>query len=313
VIEYMTDYKALRALADTRLPAGAPTREVVLELTGNMERYVWSFNEKTLLEADKVLIKRGENVRFILVNKTMMHHPIHLHGHFFRVLNGQGQRSPLKHTVNVPPMETVEIEFEADAEKDWFFHCHNLYHMKAGMARVISYEGTTTVTPEKLSQLTQDTWYFAGDLAALSNMTMGMLRASNTRNAFEIEYDYNYEKEYDIDVTYERSITRFFDIYGGVNSEREGSDEKPETTGILGVHYVLPLLIESDLRVDSDGKFRVGLGSDLQLTDRFKFEWSWNTDSEYRFTLSCEITKTILVTAAYDSDFKWGAGLRVKF
>ena len=99
------------------------------------------------MESDKIIIKKGEVVRFVLRNKTMMHHPIHLHGHFFRVINKQGKYSPLKHTVDVSPMDTVIIEFEATEEKDWFFHCHNLYHMAAGMARVISYEGTTQATP----------------------------------------------------------------------------------------------------------------------------------------------------------------------
>jgi len=75
-------YGMLRATHSTRLPDSHPTREVRLELTGNMDRYIWSFNNKTLSEADKILIRKGENVRFVLVNKTMMHHPMHLHGHF---------------------------------------------------------------------------------------------------------------------------------------------------------------------------------------------------------------------------------------
>lgn len=313
VIEVMTDYKALRSVTKTTLPKSAPKRDVKLTLTGNMERYVWSFNNKTLGESDKILIRKGENVKFVLKNETMMHHPIHLHGHFFRVLNGQGDHSPLKHTVNVPPMETIEIEFEANAEKDWFFHCHNLYHMKSGMARFVSYEETTQATRETFQKHSHDDWYFAGDISVLSNMTAGKTRLSNTRNALEVEYDYNYEKEYDIDIIYERSLTRFFDVYGGINLEREDKDKKPDNTGILGIHYLLPLLIESDLRIDTDGHVRFELKSDLQLTDRAKVEWMANTDKEYRFTLSYEITKMLLITASYDSDFRWGGGLRLKF
>ena len=82
---------------------------MTLKLTGSMERYVWSINDTPMYAADEIRIRRGENVKFILVNETMMNHPIHLHGHFFRVLNGQGEYSPLKHTVNVSPFETVEI------------------------------------------------------------------------------------------------------------------------------------------------------------------------------------------------------------
>jgi FtsP/CotA-like multicopper oxidase with cupredoxin domain len=312
VIDYMTDYKALRAVMDTTLSTEAPTREVVLNLTGNMERYVWSFNEKTLLEADKIIVKKGEVVSFVLVNKTMMHHPIHLHGHFFRVLNGQGERSPLKHTVNVAPMEKVTIEFEANEEKDWFFHCHNLYHVKGGMARVVSYEKTTTATPETVAKLAHDNWYFSSDISILSNMSMGMLKASNTRNSLELEYDSNYKKEYDAEVIYSRSFTRFFDVYAGVNLEKQDEDKKNESTGVFGVRYMLPMLIGSNLRVNSKGNLRLGLESDIQLTERGKFEWSWNTDKEYYLRLSYDLNKMLLFTVIYDSDLKCGAGIRVK-
>jgi CopA family copper-resistance protein len=239
VIEHMKDYENLRAVQDTSFDPNKPSREVILNLTGNMERYVWSFNNKTLSESDKIMIKHGEVITFILQNQTMMHHPIHLHGHFFRVINKQGKRSPLKHTVNVPPMGKVIIEFDATEEKDWFFHCHNLYHMKAGMARVISYERTTKATPETFAKIAHDDWYFRGDISALSNMSMGMLKASNSRNSFEIEYDSNYKKTYDAEVIYARSITRFLDIYAGGNFEREDKDEKAENTGVIGIRYVL--------------------------------------------------------------------------
>ncbi len=312
-IEYLTDYKNIKSLSNTSLPKGAPARVVTLDLTGNMERYVWSLNNKTLKEEDTILIRKGENVKFVLMNKTMMSHPMHLHGHFFRVLNGQGERSPLKHTVNVAPMETVEIEFEANEEKDWFFHCHNLYHLDSGMARFVSYEGTTQVTDKTREMLAHDPWYFRADLGVLSQMTMGKLRTSNTRNAFVAEFDYNYKKEYDVDLIYERSFTRFLDVYIGANIERAGSDEKQEGTAIIGFHYMLPLLIESDLRLDSRGKVRFGLGSNLQLSSRVKFDWMWNTNKEHRFGLSYEVTKNVVFTVGYDSDFKWGAGLRAIF
>jgi len=313
MIQYMSNYNAIRSIENTSLPPHASEKKIVLNLTGDMEHYVWSFNNKTLLESNKILIKKGENVRFVLVNQTMMHHPIHLHGHFFRVLNGQGTKSPLMHTVNVPAQGRVEIEFSASEEKDWFFHCHNLYHMKAGMARVVSYQKTTTATPEIFKKLSHDTWYFSGNISALSNMTLGMFRTLNTRNVLEVEYDYNYKKEYDLEVLYARRLTRFLDLYIGGNFERENKDEKPENTAIIGVRYVLPMLIESNLRLNSKGKFRVGLGSNLQLTERSQFQWSWNTDKEYRLVLSYEINKNILLSALYDSDFKWGAGLKVKF
>src|SRR5262249_11431055 len=89
---------------------------------------------------DPLLIRQGDRVQIELVNQTMMWHPMHLHGHFFRVLQGAGERAPLKHTVNVAPRETVRIEFTADNPGRWIFHCHNLYHLEAGWARVSDQE-----------------------------------------------------------------------------------------------------------------------------------------------------------------------------
>jgi len=306
-------YQHLRALHNTAFPNDKPLREVTLDLTGNMERYVWSFNNKTLGEADKILIKKGETVRFFLRNKTMMHHPIHLHGHFFRVLNGQGKRSPLKHTVNVPPMNSVVIEFDADKEKDWFFHCHNLYHMISGMARIVSYKGSTTATEATIDKLAHNIWFFSNNISVLSNMSMGMVRASNTRNAFELEFEYNYDKKYDADVLYAWTPSRFLDLYAGGEFERDAADEKPKSTAIFGIRYLLPMLIESNLRFKSKGKAELILSSTLQLTDRTQFEWSYGTNKEYHFDFGVELTKEVLLAATYDSDFKWGLGLRLKF
>ena len=126
---------------------------------------------------------QGEVVRFIMINRTMMHHPMHLHGHFFRVVNGQGDCSPLKHTVDVAPMSTTVIEFDADERGDWFFHCHLLYHMMNGMARVVHYEDFA-LTPELAAirpGLYHDEWHAMGQVDLLSNMAEGSVMLSGTR------------------------------------------------------------------------------------------------------------------------------------
>jgi len=312
-IRMMNEYDGLRSPVKTTLPVGNPDREVLLELTGNMERYVWSFNNKTLAEEDKILIRKGENVRFKFVNRTMMHHPLHLHGHFFRVLNGQGEYSPLKHTVNVPPMQTVEIEFYANEEKDWFFHCHNLYHMKGGMARVVRYEDAPSrgeLNDQFYKNLKQDPWYRSVDTMTYSNFIGNETRFSNTRNAIELGFDYDYKDEYEIDVEYERSINRFFDVF--VGGDFQGDELKNENLAVLGIRYVLPMLIDSEIRLDSKGNARLELSSDLQLTNRTKFDWLVNTDDEYRLGLEYEITKKVSLVANFDSDYDGGVGIKVK-
>jgi FtsP/CotA-like multicopper oxidase with cupredoxin domain len=100
-------YRLLKARKTPRLPAKLPRRKITLHLTGDMNRYIWSFDGKTMAQQPYVLIKKGEIIELELVNDSMMHHPIHLHGHFFRLLMGNGARSPLKHTVDVPPMSNA--------------------------------------------------------------------------------------------------------------------------------------------------------------------------------------------------------------
>ena len=117
----------------------APSRQFEIHLTGNMERYMWGFDGQKLSDpADPIPFRKGERARVTLVNDTMMPHPIHLHGHFFELVTGHGNHAPRKHTVNVPPGGKMTFDLTADAPGDWAFHCHNLYHMTAGMMRVVT-------------------------------------------------------------------------------------------------------------------------------------------------------------------------------
>ena len=129
------DLMALTPNPDVR----APSRSLDIHLTGNMERYMWSFDGVKLSDpADPIPFRNGERVRVNLINDTMMPHPIHLHGHFFELVTGHGDHAPRKHTVNVAPGGKVTFDVTADAPGDWAFHCHNLFHMTAGMMRVVT-------------------------------------------------------------------------------------------------------------------------------------------------------------------------------
>ena len=131
-------YRDLVAL--TRNPdVRAPSRSIDIHLTGNMERFMWSFDGAKMSDAHEPLpFTQGERVRINLINDTMMGHPIHIHGHFFELVTGHGDHAPRKHTVLVQPGGKVTWDFTADAVGDWAFHCHLLYHMHAGMMRVVS-------------------------------------------------------------------------------------------------------------------------------------------------------------------------------
>jgi len=132
-----TDLKSLAPNPDGR----APEREIELHLTSNMERYMWSFDGVKFSEVDgPIIFYKGERLRLTLVNDTMMSHPIHLHGMFFDVVTNttDHEYKPRKHTIVAKPGEKLSVDITADAVGDWAFHCHLLYHMHAGMMRVVS-------------------------------------------------------------------------------------------------------------------------------------------------------------------------------
>ena len=147
VISY-SDLRALNANSDTR----APTRDIDVRLTGNMERYMWSLNGEKFADAQPIRARYGERVRLTFANETMMAHPMHLHGMFFEVENGQSNRKPLKDTVIVPPGQRVSIVLTAKEVGAWPLHCHLLYHMASGMMTTFIVEppgaNDNSITPD---------------------------------------------------------------------------------------------------------------------------------------------------------------------
>lgn len=134
------DYRKLKSAKPHANPRRA-TRMKEIHLTGNMDRYMWSFDGKkySAVTDDPIRFAFDERVRVKLINNTMMAHPIHLHGHFFELVNGTApDRQPLKHTVIVQPGSSAQFDLTANEPGDWAFHCHLLYHMQAGMFQVVT-------------------------------------------------------------------------------------------------------------------------------------------------------------------------------
>jgi CopA family copper-resistance protein len=127
------DLRATRPGSDPR----PPSRDITLHLTGNMERFIWGFDGKKFSEADPIVLQRGERVRFVLINDSMMEHPIHLHGLWSELENGHDEYRPYKHTINVKPGEKLSYLVTADEPGRWAYHCHLLYHMETGMFREV--------------------------------------------------------------------------------------------------------------------------------------------------------------------------------
>ena len=319
----LSPYSKLRALKSTALPASLPRRGIELRLTGDMERYIWSFNGKTMAEDGVIKIKRGEVLRLELFNDTMMHHPIHLHGHFFRVLEGKGNAAPLKHTVNVPPMGKRTIEFEANESGDWLFHCHLLYHMHSGMARVFSYEEQGPDHQPQLGEHAHDPLYFMIDGSLQNHMSMGMVTLMNSRNDWFASWDTGFhhntgmdehEVEYEVDLGWKRYFNPNFSTVLGW---RFTNLEDEEDRAFAGIEYRLPYLIDSSLQLDSEGDLRVGLGKSLQITDRLGIfgDIQYDTGSEWEWTLGADylLTKQFSLISQYHSDHGFGGGFRFRF
>jgi FtsP/CotA-like multicopper oxidase with cupredoxin domain len=317
-----TPYDDLRAFTPTSFPKDKPVREIRLTLDGDMHRYVWFINNKPLSETDHILIKAGEVVRFIMINRTMMHHPMHLHGHFFRVVNVQGDHAPLKHTVDVAPMTTKVIEFHADEMGDWFFHCHLLYHMKSGMARLIHYQDFTP-DPDVHAvrhKLYREPWYLWGEAEVLSNMTEGFLTVANTRIALEASWEVGWQKvdntEWEGIATAGWHANRFSSFFAGLDVTGEDA-EKGEARGILGLSYLLPLNLKTSAWLDTDGGARFMLRKDLELTPRLglhgEVEYDTHEDWEGALSLDYMLSRHVSLKGKWHSDFGFGGGLEIRF
>ncbi len=319
-------YRLLHATSTTALPRNASRRTLELRLTGDMERYIWAINGKTAREDGVIQVKRGEILRFELVNDTMMHHPMHLHGHFFRVIDGdQDERAPLKHTVDVPPMGRRTIEFLADQQGDWLFHCHLLYHMHAGMSRVISNHEQDFDHSPNLGEMAEDPLYFMMSGNLQNHMSMGMLSFMNARNDFMATWDLgihhdhagghdDHEIDYEADFLWKRYINPNFSTHLGYRMTNQ-MDRTDRFVG--GMEYRLPYLIWTALTLDSEGDARLSLSKDFQLTSRLSLvteaqydtgrQWEWSAGLNYA------LTKRFSLVTEYHSEHGFGGGIGFRF
>ncbi|MCI5058623.1 MAG: multicopper oxidase domain-containing protein [Flavobacteriales bacterium] len=330
------NYDFLKAKENTTYKADLPVNDILLNLTGNMQRYVWSMNGVPLSETDKIKIKGGEVTRITLNNLTMMHHPMHLHGHYFRVINENGERSPLKHTVNVPPMQKVVIEFYNEEYGDWFFHCHILYHMMGGMARVFGYdtprdERMKGFPVQKLIDET-DHYYSWGLLRAGSNFNELFLMSSNIRNEFGLRAEFDYNKNLEAEVNYNRYLNDWVRLYVGVNTETSTPDsyDNFNTVGLIGVKYFTPYRFNIDVSMDHQLRPRIRLDREILIFPRiflegeyeYRADFGWVNDigdasyqgeTQWLVGASYILSRNFSIQANYNNRYGWGGGLLARF
>jgi hypothetical protein len=234
-------------------------------------------------------------------------------------------------------MQKVVFEFAAVESGDWFFHCHILYHMMSGMARVFSYD---TPRDERLQEfpltnLTNEgnhmfTW---GEVTAASHMTELYATATNIRNQFTVMGEYGWNKNLEAEFTYERYLNDYFRVFGGVNVENEGENslDKITTTAIAGVRYLTPYLFNLDVRMDSKLRPQISLSRAITIFPRtvvfgvyeyqadfgwvdelpqdisFKKEVVWSAGIEYF------LSRNLSIMGSYDNRFGAGGGLSARF
>jgi len=333
------NYSMLNSPTKTTLPINARVKELRFELTGNMNRYVWSMDNKVLSETDKILIQKGENVRIILYNNSMMRHPMHLHGHDFRVLNGKGEYAPLKNVLDIMPMETDTIEFAANMDGDWFFHCHILYHMMAGMNRVFSYENSqpNPHLPNKKwayrkLQRESNQFHFMAENDFASNGNDGMFMLQNARWSIGTEWRLGYHDRHGYETEthigrYVGKMQWFMPFVGfdwRYRKFRKGEEEsnlfgqtnsKDNRNLIsLGFNYTMPMLVIFQAEVFHNGDFRLQLmREDIPVSKRLRAGFMLNTDKEYMADLRYILNRNIGIRTHYDSDMGFGAGITLNY
>ncbi|NCI48458.1 multicopper oxidase domain-containing protein [Sediminibacterium roseum] len=332
------NYAMLVAPQKTTLPAHAPVKELRFTLTGNMNRYVWSMDNRVLDETDKIPVKKGEILRITLFNNSMMRHPMHLHGFDFRLLNGQGERAPLKNIIDIMPMETDTIEFLADTEGDWFFHCHILYHMMSGMNRVLAvgdYQNPNLPDKARAYRMLQRESNMAHVMAQndfATNGNDGELMLMNTRFNLGTEWrlGYNNMHGYEVETHLGRYIGKMQWLMPFVGFDwryrKMGIDEheknlfgqtnnKDNRSAVsLGVMYTLPMLVNFQAEVYHDGIVRLSLmREDIPVSKRLRGGFMVNTDREYMVDLRYVVNRNIGVRTHYDSDMGFGVGLALNY
>lgn len=331
-------YGMLKSPYNTTLPKDAPVKELNFTLTGNMNRYVWSMDNRILAETDKIPVKKGEVLRITIHNNSMMRHPMHLHGFDFRVLNQHGDNAPLKNIIDIMPMETDTIEFLANTEGDWFFHCHILYHMMAGMNRVFAVDDyKNPYLPNKgeayrMLQREHNMPHLMAQSDFATNGIDGEAMLMNARYSLGTEWrlGYNDMHGYEVETHFGRYIGKMqwlmpfvgFDwryrkmgmdeheknLFGQVNNK----DRRAAVS--LGAMYTLPMLVNIQAEVYHDGIFRLSLmREDIPISKRLRAGFMINTDKEYMGDLRYILTRHIGIRAHYDSDMGFGAGLSLNY
>jgi CopA family copper-resistance protein len=291
-----TKYQDLKSPVKTN-DSDKPFQEIKVELSGFMGHFMWFINGLPEYEAEPIRIEPGKRYRLVFTNTSMMHHPMHIHGHFFILRNGHGEYDPFLHTIEVPPAATVVADFDADASGgQWFFHCHHLYHMMAGMAQVFQY--STIMEDSKKVQDESPCPQCPGHVPEFVMHPMAHQPHIHQSSVIDMGYDpyHNVQKgnldilvgwdkhklqlysedaeirkgkveSADLDVFYWHLLSEFWAIKGGANYFYKPS-HRPYWQPGIGIEGTFPYFIDTNLRTylhEGSVKFDLQLSRDTQI------------------------------------------------
>lgn len=267
-----------------------------------------------------------------------MRHPMHLHGFDFRLINGKGDKAPMKNIIDIMPMETDVIEFEANTEGDWFFHCHILYHMMAGMNRVIAvgdYKNPNLpdkADTYKMLQRESNMPHLMAQNDFATNGNDGEMMLMNARWNLSTEWrlGYNDMHGYESETHLGRYIGKMqwlmpfigFDYRYrkmGIDEHETNlfgqSNKKDSRKAVsIGAVYTLPMLVNFQSEIYHDGIVRLSLmRDDIPVSKRLRAGFMVNTDREYMADLRYVINRNMGVRTHYDSDMGIGIGISVNY
>lgn len=294
-----TKYQDVSSSFETNDPS-KPFETVKMVLSGFMGRYIWFINDLPEYKADLILLEPGKRYRLVFVNESMMHHPMHIHGHFFILRNGHGAYDPLLHTIDVPPGATAVADIDATESGQWFFHCHHMFHMMSGMSRIFRYTNfPKNIGPERDKKI-NDTHNSEHQLFSehpmghkphlffAKSMDLSINPFKNEQEAsINLKYgsDYNKIQLYsedaeikkgkvttaDFDIFYWRLISEFWSIKGGVNYVYSPA-KTPYIQPGIGIEGLMPYFIDTNFRAyvhKGSVKFDLQLARDTQITNNF--------------------------------------------
>lgn len=283
-----TKYQSLKAAYETNDP-DLPVEEIRMDLYGYMGKYIWFINGLMEHEAHPISIQPGKRYRLIINNTSMMTHPMHLHGHFLILRNGHGAYDPLMHTLEVEPGATVVADFDANTSGQWFFHCHHLFHMMSGMARVFQYSTLQmeSHTPEQ-AHLIEHPMGHPPHIHHSTMLDLGYDPYHNVQKGtfkYMLGWDYYKLQLYsedaeikkgkienaDIDIFYWQSISEFWALKGGINYFYKPAHKAYVQPGV-GIEGIMPYFIETNLRTylhKNSLKLDLQLSRDTQITNNF--------------------------------------------